>query len=37
MMAEVEPNTKEELRKIWTESHELTLIFGKISSSLKIE
>ena len=35
MFAEVEPNKKEDLRKLWKEAHELTLIFGKISSTLK--
>lgn len=29
------PNKKEEARKLWKESQELTLIFGKIVSSLK--
>ncbi|MBU2542571.1 four helix bundle protein [Patescibacteria group bacterium] len=35
MFAEVEPNKKEDLRKLWKEAHELTLIFGKISATLK--
>ncbi|MBU2542462.1 four helix bundle protein [Patescibacteria group bacterium] len=35
MFAEIEPNKKEELRKLWKEAHELTLIFGKISSTLR--
>ncbi|MFA6427752.1 MAG: four helix bundle protein [Candidatus Magasanikbacteria bacterium] len=34
MLAEVESSQKDELRKLWKESHELTLIFGKISSTL---
>jgi len=34
MLAEVESDKKEELRKLWKEAHELTLIFSKISSSL---
>lgn len=34
MMAEVETAQKEDLRKLWKEAHELTLIFSKISSSL---
>lgn len=35
LLAETNPNIKTELRKIWKEAHELTLIFNKISSSLK--
>ena len=34
LLAEVEPNYKEKVRKLWKEAHELTLIFNKISSSL---
>lgn len=34
MLAEVESDEKEELRKLWKEAHELTLIFSKISSTL---
>ncbi len=34
MMAESNPERKEELRRLWQEAHELTLIFGKISSTL---
>ena len=35
MMAECEPNKKEELKNIWKECQELVLIFGKIVSKLK--
>lgn len=35
MFAQCEPNKKEEIRKLWQEAQELTLIFGKIISSLK--
>ncbi len=34
MLATVEIDKKEDLRKLWKEAHELTLIFGKISSTL---
>lgn len=34
MLAEIEADRKEELRKLWKEAHELTLIFSKISSTL---
>jgi len=34
LLAEIIEN-KEKLRKLWKEAHELTLIFNKISSSLK--
>jgi len=34
MLAEVEMDKKEELRKLWKEAQELTLIFSKISSTL---
>ena len=34
MIAEVEIDKKEDLRKLWKEAHELTLIFSKISSTL---
>jgi hypothetical protein len=34
-MAEVNPERKINLRKLWKEAHELTLIFNKISSSLR--
>jgi four helix bundle protein len=30
-----ESNPEEKLKKLWSESHELTLIFNKISSSLR--
>ena len=35
LLAEASPDIKSELRTIWKEAHELTLIFNKISSSLK--
>ncbi|MDD5031590.1 MAG: four helix bundle protein [Patescibacteria group bacterium] len=35
LMAEVSPEIKIDLRKLWKEAHELTLIFNKISSSLR--
>ena len=35
MIAQCELDKKEEIRKIWKEAQELTLIFGKIVSSLK--
>lgn len=35
ILAEVEVDKKEILRKLWKEVHELTLIFGKISSTLR--
>ncbi|MFA4941413.1 MAG: four helix bundle protein [Patescibacteria group bacterium] len=35
LMAEVNPERKINLRKLWKEAHELTLIFNKISSSLR--
>ncbi len=35
MLAKCLPNKKENLRKLWKENQELTLIFGKIVSSLK--
>lgn len=35
LLGETEDTYKEELRLLWKESHELTLIFNKISSSLK--
>ena len=37
MIAQCAPEKKEETRKIWKECQELTLIFGKIVSSLKIQ
>ena len=33
--AEIELEKKDDLRELWREAHELTLIFGKISSSLR--
>jgi len=35
IVAESNPERKSELRTLWQEAHELTLIFNKISSSLK--
>jgi len=35
MLAKCIPEEKEELRKLWQENQELTLIFGKISASSK--
>ena len=35
MMAESNPERREELRTLWKEAHELTLIFSKISGRLK--
>jgi four helix bundle protein len=35
MMAQCVPEKKEDIRALWRECQELTLIFGKISSSLK--
>ena len=35
LLAESNPEHKEDLQKLWKESRELTLIFGKIFSSLK--
>jgi len=35
LMAQAIPEKKEELEVLWKESQELTLIFNKISSSLK--
>jgi four helix bundle protein len=35
MCAKCEPSKKEELKRLWKECHELTLIFQKISSSSK--
>ena len=37
MIAQCSPERKEEIRVIWKECQELTLIFGKIVSSLKIQ
>ena len=35
MLAESNPEEKEDLKILWKEAHELTLIFNKISTSLK--
>ena len=35
MMAKALPNEKEKIRKLWKECQELSMIFGKIFSSLK--
>jgi len=35
MVAEVNPEIKSNLRVLWKEAHELSLIFNKISSSLR--
>jgi len=35
LLAKVQPLEKEQLRKFWQEAHELTLIFNRISTSLK--
>lgn len=35
LLAESNPEFKEDLRKFWKESHELTLIFSKISTTLR--
>jgi four helix bundle protein len=35
LLAEAEPNYKENLRIIWKEAQELTLIFGKICSTIR--
>jgi len=35
MMAESNPESIRELRRLWQEAHELTLIFSKISGSFK--
>jgi len=37
MMAKCAPDKKEEIKKIWKECQELTLIFQKITNSLKKE
>jgi hypothetical protein len=37
MLATCIPEKKSEARKLWKEAQELTLIFGKIVSSLKIK
>jgi hypothetical protein len=35
MLAESNPEEKENLKTLWKEAYELTLIFNKISTSLK--
>lgn len=35
LLAEANPEEKDNLKKLWKEAHELTLIFNKISTSLK--
>ena len=35
MIAEASPGNRRPLRQLWQEAHELTLIFNKISSSLR--
>ncbi len=35
LLAEANPNEKDVFKSLWKESHELTLIFNKISNSLK--
>lgn len=35
LLVETNPDYKKELQKLWKESHELVLIFGKIGSKLK--
>jgi len=35
MLAQCVPERKEEIRELWKECQELTMIFGRISSSLK--
>ncbi len=35
MIAETNPENKKELRPLWQEAHELSLIFNKISNSLR--
>ncbi len=37
MLATCAPGERENIRKLWKEAQELTLIFGKIISSLKIK
>ncbi|HDO23856.1 MAG TPA: four helix bundle protein [bacterium] len=34
LLSRSNPETEEDLRKLWKESHELTLIFNKISTTL---
>ncbi|KKQ21761.1 MAG: hypothetical protein US37_C0008G0002 [Candidatus Moranbacteria bacterium GW2011_GWF2_37_11] len=35
LLAEASPEEKDNLKKLWKEAHELTLIFNKISKTLK--
>ena len=35
LLAETGPELKEQLRQFWNEAHELTLIFNKISTTLR--
>ncbi len=35
LLSESNPETKDSLRKLWAEAHELTLIFNRISTSLR--
>jgi four helix bundle protein len=37
MLAQCEPSKKEEIKPLWREVQELTLIFGRITSSLNAE
>jgi len=37
MMVQCNPSRREEIRELWKECQELTLIFGRIVSSLKIQ
>jgi four helix bundle protein len=37
MMVVCQPDKKDEIRSLWKECQELTLIYGKIGSSLKIK
>ena len=37
LLSETNPESKNELRLLWKEAHELTLIFNKISSSLRTD
>lgn len=37
LLAEASPESKEGLKKLWKEAHELTLIFNKISNSSSLK
>lgn len=37
LLADAESDLKPKLRRLWKEAHELTLIFNKISQSLKLK